>query len=197
MENEKITCHGCGVSVTSKATTCEYCGNPIQIRSFRSVTGMSPQLLNKYIQSYQNDLSAHTNDCDSKIAIAFCYLQLKMYDKAKAAFVNEIENNLNNSEVLFYSSVSMLNGKKAFLALRADIDKMLEYTTAATIVEDKPIFHYLLAYIKYDFFHRKGYKIFPNFNEEYKIAVDSGLSSSDIDELHALLSVERPSVFLE
>ncbi|MDA8226366.1 MAG: hypothetical protein M0T74_01440 [Desulfitobacterium hafniense] len=195
MENEKITCHGCGVAVSSNISQCEYCGNPIQIRSFRSVAGMSPQLLNKYIQSYQKDLSAQPNNSDSKIAIAFCYLQLKLYDKAIEVFIKEAESNLNNSEVLFYAAISLLKGKKAFLAQRTDIDKMLEYLVAATIIEDKPIFRYVLAYIKYDFFHRKGYKINPNYEHEYKAALDGGVTDLDIKELHELLSVERPVVF--
>jgi tetratricopeptide (TPR) repeat protein len=121
-----------------------------------------------------------------------CYLKLKLYDKAIPAFENAIEDNFDNPEIFFDTAVSLLRGQKAFVAQRADIDKIIEYLNAAIMIEPKGIYHYFLAYIKYDYFHRKYLNITPGYIDEYDTAMEAGVSEDEIQGLFSRLGVERP-----
>jgi hypothetical protein len=94
--------------------------------------------------------------------------------------------------VFFYAAVSLLKGKKAFVTQRADIDKAIEYLNAALMVEPRGIYHYFLAYIKYDYFERKYLNITPNWQETLQTAIQSGVSAADIAQLAEMLQVEMP-----
>ena len=186
---QDYTCHSCGAAVAVDTAACEYCGNPISITSFSSVAEMSAPLLNKYIGSYKSDSSSQ----ESSKAIAFCYLKLKIYDKAQEAFERAVEENFDDSELFFYAAVCMLKGKKAFLAPRASINKAMEYAESAIMIEPRSIYRYFLAYLKCDFFSRKGYKISPDFKEELATARADGLAEGDVRQLYELLGVVRPA----
>jgi len=126
------------------------------------------------------------------MSVAMCYLKLKLYDKALPAFEKAIEDNFDNSETFFYAAISLLKGKKAFVCPRKDIDKIVEYLNAAIMIEGRGIYHYFLAYIKYDFFERKYLNISPNWEETFQTALQSGLPSADVTQLFDILQVEIP-----
>ena len=109
---------------------------------------MSLPEVNKYAGSYRSALAKYPDNTELNNSIAMCYLKLKLYDKAQAAFAKAIEDNFDNSETYFYAAISLLRGKKAFLAKRTDIDKIEEYIQAALMIEPKGIYYYLFAYIK-------------------------------------------------
>ena len=122
-------------------------------------------------------------------SVAMCYLKLKLYDKATEAFERAMEDNFDNSETFFYAAICRLRGKKAFLAQRADIDKIEEYINAALMIEPKGIYYYFLAYIKYDFFERKYLNTSPNYQECVRMAYDLGTSDYDKKMLFNILGV--------
>jgi len=124
--------------------------------------------------------------------LAMCYLKLSLYDKALAAFEKAIEDNFDNPETFFYAAICLLNGKKAFLAVRATITKIEEYINAAIMIEPRGIFYYFLAYIKYDFYERKSFNTYPHYTEALNTAFSSGVSQFDIEQLYSLLGVARP-----
>ena len=55
-----------------------------------------PQI-SKYANSYRKDLVENPNNTELNTSLAFCYLKLKMYDEAYAAFSKAIVNNFDNS----------------------------------------------------------------------------------------------------
>jgi len=191
-DSENYTCYSCGAAVAINTKNCEYCNNPVRITTFKNVWELPDPLVKKYIKSYEKDIDDNNNDDGAQTAIAFCFLKLKLYDKAIESFENALENSFDNSEVFFYYAVCQLKGKKAFLASRGYIDKAIEYLSAAIQIEDRAIYHYLLAYIKYDFFKRKGYNVSPDFSEELEKSQSIGLSEGDIEYLYSVLLIERP-----
>ncbi len=191
-ETESYNCHSCGAAVAVDATECSYCQNPVRITTFQSAWELPSPAINKYLASYQKDL-ATGRDEGAATPIAFCYLRLKLYDKARVAFEQAMQTCFDNSEVFFYAAVCCLNGKKAFLAPRADINQAIGFAEAAALIEPRAIYHYLLAYIKYDFFSRKGYRIDPNYEEELATAASKGLAAGDVEHLYTVLSVDRPA----
>ena len=135
------------------------------------------------------------NNPELNNSIAFCYLKLKLYEKAYKSFEQAIAENIDNSESYFYAAISLLKGKKAFFATREVIDQIEEYINAATMIEPKGIYYYFHAYIKYDYFFRKHYKTEPSYGDLLHEANSLGFSLDDSNTLFAILSVEKPQGF--
>lgn len=189
-----MTCPGCGASVTTGQSECEYCHKPIVISTFNSVNSMPLPEINKYGKAYAQVLSENPNNPEINTSIAFCYLKLKLFDRALAAFERSMEGNIDNSETFFYAAVSLMGGQKPFLHQRSTIDKMLSYINAAIMIEPLGIYHYFRAYIKYDYFEKKYLDIFPAFDTELNTAYDIGVSNYDIEQLFAILGVDNPFI---
>jgi tetratricopeptide (TPR) repeat protein len=187
-----LNCPGCGAPAAISSKSCEYCDRPVVIRTFQSVAEMSLPEVSKYAGSYRKALAKHPENHELNNSLGMCYLKLRLYDRAIAAFDKAIVDNFDNSETFFYAAVCLLKGKKAFLHQRPEIDRMLEYINAALMIEPKGIYYYLLAYIKYDYFERKFFKTSPTWREALAMAEDTGLSVADVERLYELLGVERP-----
>lgn len=190
---EQLNCPGCGAPVSAGMTECIN-GHPLNITSFNSVYTMPMPMVNRYANSYQRDLSGDPYNKELNHSIGVCFLKLRLYDRALAAFEKAMVDNFDNSESFFYASVCMLKGKKAFLAQKTDIVKALEYLNAAIMIEPRGIYYYFMAYIKYDFYERKYLNTSPNYRECLATAVNSGVSPLDIQLLYEMLGVERPAV---
>lgn len=187
-----LKCPGCGEPVKTDERNCKYCGRQVIISSFNSVYDMSLQDLNKYTNTYKKALNESPDNVELNCSIGMCYLRLKLYDKAYESFEKAIEENFDNSEIYFYAAVSLLKGKKAFLARKADIDKAIELTNAALMIENRGIYNYFIAYLKYDFYSRKSLNVFPNYIEELINARDNSVTVNDIENLFNLLGVTLP-----
>lgn len=195
METKVISlkCPNCKFGVSSDQIKCPACKKDIMIVSYSSLQSMSPPEVNKYANAYREELAANPNNKDLNISIAMCYLKLKLYDKALPAFEKAMEDNFDNSEVFFYAAVTLLKGQKAFVAQRANIDKILEYLNAANMIETKAIYHYFLAYIKQDYFDRKYLNIAPNWKDELATALEIGLTEEEVNQMFELMGVEQPA----
>jgi len=190
-DTQSYTCRCCGATVAIDSTQCEYCSNPVRITTFRSIWRLTDATAHKYLSSYR-EASASGANSDAAASLAYCYLKLRLYDKARHQFEAAMAIDLNNSEVLFYAAICCLKGRKAFLSPRADIDKAIEYVEAARAIEPRPIYDYLLAYIKQDFFGRKGYRISPDFRAELASSQAKGLGQGDVAHLFEVLAVPCP-----
>ena len=190
----ELECPGCGKAITTSTQQCPQCFREIVISTFHSVSGMSPLEINKQANAYRKAMVNNPDNQTLNMSIAFCYLKLKLYDKAIPCFEKAIEDNFDNSETYFYAAIALLKGKKAFLTPRPIIDKIEEYIQAAIMIEPKGIYHYFWAYIRYDHHFRKSYRMSPNYQELFAQAKQIGLSQADVLELYKIHEVERPSV---
>lgn len=191
-----LKCPGCGEPVKTDRRNCKYCGRQVVISSFNSVYDMSVQDLNKYTNTYKKALNENPDNVELSCSIGMCYLKLKLYDKAYESFEKAIEGNFDNSEIYFYAAVSLLKGKKAFLARKSDIDKSIDLTNAALMIENRGIYNYFLAYLKYDFYSRKSLNVFPNYIEELINARENSVTVNDIENLFNLLGVTTPEALM-
>lgn len=191
-----LSCPGCNASLNINDRKCNFCGRDILISNFNSVYSMPMQDINKYTNLYKKQLEENSNNNEFNRGIAICYLKLKLYDEALKYFERAIIDNFNDSETYFYAATCMLKGKKAFLAQRNCIDKIIEYINAANAIEPKGIYYYFLAYIKYDYFKRKCYYTSPDYNDCLNMANEAGVTEYDIDILfNGLLGVKKPDIF--
>ena len=185
-----ITCPNCGAGLSMDQKNCNYCRSPVHITSINEVASLPTLQIHKYASSYRKDLAANPNDVTLNTSIAFCYLQLKMFDDAYNAFSKAIVDNFDNSETYFYAAVSLLKGKKAFLHTRPEIDKILELINAAIMIEPRGIYYYFMAYIKNDYFKRKFLTVSPNYQECLMQAKMLGYSMDDVKHLYSVAGVE-------
>lgn len=191
----ELKCPGCGERLNLDMKNCPSCHGPVIISTFESVHSMPSLDVNKYVNNYKNALKDNPDNDELNISLAMCYLKLKLYDKALFYFEKEINNNYSNPNAYFYAAICLLQGKKAFVQQRVVINKILEYINAAIMLdESNGIYHYFLAYIKYDYFSRKFFNITPSYKEESLVAKSYGVSDIDINTLFEMLSVERPSI---
>ena len=188
------TCRSCGAAADIGQTKCRYCKQPVLISTFNSVYSMPVSMVNQYAAAYREALQNEPDARDLNNSVAICYLKLKLYDKALGAFEKAMEDNFDNSEIFFYAAICLLGGKKAFLVQRPEIDKIEEYVNAAMAIEPRGIYHYFLAYIKYDYFERKFFKTSPTYREALKNANNAGISPYDIEQLYGILGVSRPEI---
>ena len=188
----ELECPGCGVPITTSTRQCPQCFREIVISTFNSVNSMSPLDINKQANAYRKAMVKHPDDKTLNMSIAFCYLKLKLYDKALPCFEKAIEDNFDNSEVYFYAAIALLKGKKAYLTPRPVIDQIEEYLQAAIMIEPKGIYYYFWSYIRYDHHYRKSYMMSPNYRDLLGQAQQAGLSQTDVEELYSILEVQRP-----
>ncbi len=188
----ELECPGCGVPITTSTRQCPQCFREIVISTFNSVNSMSPLDINKQANAYRKAMVNHPDDKTLNMSIAFCYLKLKLYDKALPCFEKAIEDNFDNSEVYFYAAIALLKGKKAYLTPRPVIDQIEEYLQAAIMIEPKGIYYYFWSYIRYDHHYRKSYMMSPNYRNLLGQAQQAGLSQTDVEELYSILEVQRP-----
>jgi len=186
-----LNCPGCGTPIDTNQKQCNVCRRPIVITSFYDIQSFSTFDLNKYLAQNSDSLGNNPNNDALNMSQAMCKLKLKLYDDAFPLF-KIAQNSFTNSEPFFYAAVSLLKGQKAFLATRPDIDKILKNLNAAIDIEPKGIYYYFLAYIKYDYFARKSFKITPNWEETLQIAAQIGLLQEDVTQLFEMLQVEIP-----
>jgi tetratricopeptide (TPR) repeat protein len=153
---------------------------------------MPMPMVNQYAATYRDALQGEPDAKDLNNNLAMCYLKLKLYDKALAAFEKAMEDNFDNPETFFYAAVCLLGGKKAFLAQRPVIDKIEEYINAALMIEPRGIFYHYWAYIKYDYYERKFFNTSPTYQEVLEKANGAAVSPHDIEQLYGILGVSRP-----
>ncbi|MDR0970312.1 MAG: tetratricopeptide repeat protein [Lentimicrobiaceae bacterium] len=188
-----LHCPNCGGSqFTEDQKNCLFCGGAVILTSISNVQSFTPLDLNKYANSYRKQLADNPNNDALNMSLAMCYLQLRLYDKALPVFEKAMDDNLDNSEVFFYAAVALLRGKKAFIAQRTDINKVIEYLNAAIMIEAKGLYFSFLAYVKYDYFERKFLNISPNWQEE----IQNGAIIADFSQLAEILQVEMPECLL-
>lgn len=190
MENNssQISCRACGAGVSPASSTCDYCGNPVRITTLKSTVDLSKPLLMKYVKSYEND----AEDENSNVSLGLIFLQLGQFDKAKQRFDDAIDDDPVNSEAYFYKAVATLAGKKPFLCSRNLINEVLSQLGAARELDSQPLYSYLTAIVKYDYFARKKFKISPDYRDELNDAHNSGVALGDIDSLLTVVRVDVP-----
>jgi len=187
MEAISIKCPNCGASLGATSEVCDYCNSPVVIKSFKSVRTMPMPQVNKYVRSFTEQANEQNK---LSFSLALCQLRLKLYDMALSNFEKAMEEDYTNAHAYYYAVVSMLKGEKAFLLSKQNADQCLEYLNAAIEIDPDPLFYYLSAYIRLDFYKRKFFNIKPSYEDMLEQAED--LSDDEIEEMFELLGVERP-----
>ena len=193
METVALNCPGCQAPISQDMKNCPYCGRPVIITSFNDVNKLSNLDLNKYQLSISKNIAlGKGNTENNEVSLGFIFLKLKLYQKANEHFAKAMETCFDNSELYMAAAVSALEGKKAYLTLRPKIDEAERYLNIALEIEPRGIYYYFLAYLRYDYFCRKGFKVSPNYVEYLNKAKSVGVSYTDVNTLFGMLGVPVP-----
>lgn len=193
MQVADLNCPGCNAPVSAATRECPYCGRDIVISTFTTIAAYTAVELRKSISAYQSGLAVRSDDSALNLSTAFCFLKLKLHDNALVHFEKAIEANISNSEAYFYCSLAMLRGNKAFTTPKRDIDKAISLANAAVCLEPRGIYHYFLAYLKYDFYERKCLNITPDYKAEMEQAKRNTVCNGDIASVAEILNREFPA----
>ena len=123
------------------------------------------------------------------------FLGYGMYSQAIASLEKAMQTDLSNPEVYFYMAIATLGGTRPFLIPKSTVDKALEYLSVAITIESKALYHYLAAYIKYDFHQRKMLRVSPDYTKELQTALGMGITNTEIQSLFELLKTQMPDCF--
>lgn len=190
-----LTCPSCGATVSLENKHCKYCDSPLTYSELNSVWEMDNIRVKKYLNSYAGAASTTNNIPEVNFSAGMCCLKLRLFDKAFAYFDRAISCNFNNAEAYFYAAISLLNGKKAFLLRRDEIDKVEANIKAALAIEPRGIFYYFWAYIKYDYYNRKFLNTKPDFKECLSVSEEKNVTDFDKKMLFDIIGVSKPSGF--
>jgi tetratricopeptide (TPR) repeat protein len=177
---------------------CPDCGNPIDYIPYekfkiKDLENTPPPQINKLVGSIQKELAQNPNDKSMNGALGICFLKLKLQEKALPLFEKAMEDNFSDPNPYYYAAICLLKGKKAFLALRPEIETIEKYLDAAISLDPQGIFYYYKAYIKNDYYERKHLSSKPDSKELLETAKQNGLTSDDVAGFYKILGVERPS----
>ena len=182
-----LVCPGCAARVSIDQHECEWCHSPLYVTSFRDLDKATGKSINKYVSSYNEALSSGLSNPAAEKSLGICYLKLGLYEKAKDCFNHVLDTELDDSELYFYLSVSVLGSKKPFLQQRSVINTAENYLNTAISLEPRGIYYYFLAYIKYDYYERKYLNTRPTYKEVLSKAISSGVSDYDMKLLEEML----------
>ena len=181
-----LKCPNCGAAIAVNQNECEYCHSPVIIETLNSLNNVD---LKTYINSYNEALKEDKNSFELNNSLAMCYLKLKRYDKAALHFEKVSDTNILNSDYYYYYSIALLEGRKAFLTPLKTIKSIVNLLETAVSICDKPMYHYFLAYIKYDFYKRKFLNIQPDYKEEL-LLIKGKVSETDISNFYKDINQE-------
>lgn len=189
-----LKCSNCGEPLSESITRCPSCDQPVVIKKISSLLGLTQSEL--YARSRLMDSEGVKNQgtlyADTNYTAGCCLLRLKMYDQAILRFGKVIEISPCNADVFFSMAIADLKGLRPFLAPLVNVRKALENLARATMIEDRAVFHYFLAYIKFDFYARRFLRIDPNWQYEFRNALTLGLTTEEANELFDVLEKECP-----
>lgn len=187
-----LNCPGCNQPVSTDQVKCRFCKRPIVVQRISEIQSMPAVEMSKYMNAYKSIVADNPAHIGLNGALAVCYINMKMYDKALDVFNKIMDDNVDNPDIFFNTAVCHLRGKKPFQCQRSDIDAAIKYVNAANSLQPNAMNHLLLSYIKQDYFERKYLQVSPSWRDELEAAESYGANEDTVKELCAALNVQMP-----
>ena len=123
---------------------------------------------------------------------ALSCMNKKRYGEAVVHFEKAIETDGADDENYFFAAACLLGGREAFAAERDTVDRIEKYLREAVSINAKGIYSYFQAYIRYDYFRRRGIAMLPDFISYLLAAQKAGYSDAELACFWEMLNVVRP-----
>jgi hypothetical protein len=99
---------------------------------------------------------------------------------------------VDSADVHYLSAVALLGHRSAFRAAPDSARQVERTIRTAIIFDDRPLFHYFLAYLYYDFYERNSFRPPGSWQDALQYARSRGITQPEIDSLFHLLAVGNP-----
>lgn len=175
----------------SIAKVCDYEGVKVYAEYFSAVIDRVEALLHSQRPGVRPAPSGPESDISSGVR----FINYGLYPQAIACFEKAMQSDLSNPDVYFYGAAALLQGKRPFLVDRPTIKKVEEYLNVAIAIGDKALYHYFLAYVKFDHHHSKMLRTVPSYQEVLFTAQQLGVTQEETEALFKLLRTQRPVGF--
>ncbi len=123
------------------------------------------------------------------------FLNYGQYPQAMSCLHTAMQQEPSNPDVYFYTAVGLLEGKRPFLVTKPAINQVLEQLDTAVSIEERAVYFALRAYVKYDYHSRKMIRAVPDYQAEWARALRAGITAQQMEQLFALLRVNKPDIF--
>lgn len=120
-------------------------------------------------------------------------LKYRQYKQAQAFMQEAMTTDMSNAEVHFYCAVALLEGKRPFLVTKQVINQIISYLEVANEIQEEAIYHYLMAYVKYDYHYSKMLRVNPDYRHHLQKAEELGITEKDVEQLFKLLCIPAPA----
>lgn len=120
-------------------------------------------------------------------------LRSRLHSDASAAFDEAIRAGVQEPEIYFMSAIAALEGRRPCLCPRRNVQRAESLVACALDLEDRAVFHYLLAYLSSDFYERKGLRPPVPSRTSLHRARRLGVADVEVLELFQMLNVAEPS----
>ncbi len=87
----ELECPGCAAALSMDMKICPKCYRPIIISSLNTIREFTTMDLKKHTNTYNKAMAANPDSYELNMSLAFCYLKLKLYDKAIPCFEKALE----------------------------------------------------------------------------------------------------------
>lgn len=188
-----IKCPGCGAPVSMDQGFCNYCGRPISITSFSSISRIPKGELRGQAAAYEEVVSDHPESVAANKSLGLCYIEMGLHDKALDAFERAISADPADSESYFYAACAMLGGEPAGYVDRQTVDQAISYAEAASKIESRGIYDLLNSYMVSERYEKKFLNHSPSAAEYLSRASSEGVSQADKSMLFEMLKVDEPA----
>ena len=165
-----------------------------EIRKYEAV-GASSEFFDAVIDRIENMLISSRQKGNILLNTAIKFINSSIYDQAMPILEKEILNNPSNDKLYFYMAVCKLGGRRPFVLVKSEIDKIENNISTALALSEKAIYYYFLAYIKFDYHSNKFLKASPDYRQLLTMALNQGITNEETDFLFSLLKTQKPSGF--
>jgi len=147
--------------------------------------------MSKNSRIYAEAIKQNPDNPDLLYSAGMTFLAAGMYDRSLETLDRCISLDPFNNDALFLESIAALGGKRPFACDRRKVDKAIECINAAISLEDRGIYRFMSAFLRYDYYSRKFLRINPDYKSELETATMLGVSELEISDLFKLLKTER------
>lgn len=183
-------------------TKCRFCGCPplnMGILEVKRATNNSPAKLQlAIVNTTKNMANGSERDPKLNVSLGMFHLLKGGYEFAENYFRKVIDDlDPSNPDAYFYYALAQLKGRKPFLLLRPDINRIEESLNMAEAfaegdADKLKTYYYFHAYIYLDYFKRKHQLTQVSYDRFLAKAVQCGLTAEDRKDLFEILKQPRP-----
>lgn len=163
MDPESVDCPSCGWRFDQAALTrraCRKCSTSLVVTSLSYLESYEQPAVKKLIAFHTTNLKEHSEDQESLLALAICYLRLGLFDPADGYLKRMVESHPAEAGGYYYRAIAALRGKRPRLASLDGIRNILSLLdTASQLDPENGRYDLCRAIMVHDYYVTNGMRV--------------------------------------